>query len=449
MNKHIVSILNLALIALCLFSCKAKKTGVEDVFAAFPLEEIKNLVPANWEAKPDEANNRIEIVSTSNDEGTPYSKVSFVVYYKPDDDVFVSITATPNTDAEDFQALCFEGNLSDDKSNWQWTRYELYDFLMKDFLAENALADHADDKVLPYLDVDLSKDTVHCAINDFRFFRDVQQNLVEDSEYNEVFENTYLKYEYDFVWEGEGFKKYRSVRKDYDSLCAETALEVGDSAELEGSDYSHIFSVTALESTAVGESIEFTYTTSDYPFAGQFFYIKNSGIKKIRIEIDGNPICRVALSDTDKFQSFPIQKREVSKEGTRIRFVIEEIYPGENNGDVVFIPNMDETVTDPIQEKILKWDGVTMYVYGMMFLFTDANGGSFRANSIDITDFNIDDNEYFEMNTGDVPEGQDAGYSLKEAIKDKWYRVQYRTEEKELPGGVTGEYVTVVGIQEY
>ena len=71
---------------------------------------------------------------------------------------------------------------------------------------------------------------------------------------------------------------------------------------------------------------------------------ENSRVKKLKVIVNGKAVALIILNDTDEYQSFFIYHGEMEEEGklgTKIRFVIEEIYRGDKYDDTLishFVP---------------------------------------------------------------------------------------------------------------
>lgn len=71
---------------------------------------------------------------------------------------------------------------------------------------------------------------------------------------------------------------------------------------------------------------------------------ENSRVKKFKVVINNKTVAYVILNDTDEYQSFfiyPDGMEDEGKPGTKIRFVIEEIYRGDKYDDTLishFVP---------------------------------------------------------------------------------------------------------------
>jgi hypothetical protein len=265
----------------------------------------------------------------------------------------------------------------------------------KEFLLpEYKLTDFFDDRViLPrefqaqpakwYVDYDLAPTAINVTFNKWRYL----QNMSGDSSAAEgPMDPTLIKYMYTFKWNGEGFYEEKGKEPGYSEVLTFTSRVVSPTDGGPGEhefDCNHTVTVKSsstlpkqgsntyeaknvlelssgwsegVEGDGVGEWLEFTMTTNfrvgDEWHIGNGYnknkdaWQANNRVKKFKVLVDDQFVAYVMLSNVAAYQSFNISPPWIKnapqfKKGTKVKFIIEEVYKGSKFNDTIisyFVP---------------------------------------------------------------------------------------------------------------
>ena len=257
------------------------------------------------------------------------------------------------------------------------------------FLTENKLKDFFDDRVeLPrpynvqsakfYSDYELTPNGINVKLNKWAYMRDMGADSVDTEG---ALDPMMIKYRYVFKWNGEDFIEEKVKIAGYADVPTFTSrvIEVDENGPGEHEfDCGHTMTVKAsstlapqgkynynamnvltpelawsegVEGDGVGEWLEFTIVSSNL-YIGHDWHIgngytrskevwqANNKVKKFKVLVDDQLIGYVLLSNAAAYQSFNISPQWFKgsaefKKGTRIRFVIEEVYKGSRYDDTL------------------------------------------------------------------------------------------------------------------
>lgn len=368
-----------------------------EVVPALDMEERKQLLEKgeskNWKIdKLDIENNTIELIINDGEIRDTY--LTFVVF---SDSASGSIYAfTKEVYAQNWEVHLWKQSSSlGDVTKFEWIETEIPQVPLRDFFSEYAPFPEELTVVdaMPYIEITVSKEKIVYSINTWIFFKELP-------DLDENIWSSYIKYDYAFTWKDGKFETQRTVNKEFNPANESDGLPVinatvddeedPDGPGIDAFDCGFAFTATAssvlpaqgainyspsnvlrinteakqnsawsTEGSGIGQWIEFTDSTGSY-FLGNSYHVRNgyvkskeawknnSRVKKLKMFYNGSPVCHIILSDTDWFQSFSVPhlidkigETNEERKGTRIRFEIEEIYPGEKYNDTVisyFVP---------------------------------------------------------------------------------------------------------------
>jgi len=391
------------LFSVVLFACKSKEPvshenviTVKDVVAAFPVKKLTELIEEISDAELNELLQNGEspdwILTTTdsiNDQLVIRNKmaednsVTFVLYRTKGDSVLVGVQQlNAQIMSTKFWRYSFDAV---NKPDSVWASYAMPALNFEDFIAENVNLPqgYAGEEAAIYLDIKLLPDKVIFAINEWIFLREIANEY--ESDMNEL-SSSYVKYEWEWRWDGSRFTLSKTDSKDYEEAITVKAsvikenedgpgvnefdcphgVSVRASAELAPQNNSSYAAASVLDgkdetawavpSGGIGQWISFTIT-KDFRIGGSYqiktgytkskmLWNANNRVKKLKAFVNDKLTAHVLLQDTDDYQSFsirPIWSKELmtDKPGDVIRFEIEEIYKGTKYDDTLisyFVP---------------------------------------------------------------------------------------------------------------
>ncbi len=268
----------------------------------------------------------------------------------------------------------------------RWKLFPMPEVTLNDFLAEDVkLPDPFENaETSPYLDIFISKNSLRYQINKWNFLKEIADHY--QSQDDAALENSYVKYEFNFDWNGTEFTPRKTTLNEYQAEPTASAriveenpdgpginefdcahgVTVKASAELraQGANTylaSHVLNVNettawAVPDGGIGQSI--TFTIKENFLIGTTYQIRNgyikskdswkanNRVKKMKVFFNDKHIGYVLLQDSDSYQAFgidPVWKKDIllPKVGDQIRFEIEEIYKGDKYNDTLisyFVP---------------------------------------------------------------------------------------------------------------
>ncbi len=269
----------------------------------------------------------------------------------------------------------------------RWNQYQFTEYKVDSFFTEKVILPEAfrGDEATPYLDYQFSTKGVTVSLNKWSFMRDVESNSME---LGGPLDPAHVKYKYILTWNGENFTEEKVHEAGHEEMMTFTTSVIEPNPDGPGPhefDCPHGVTVTSssslknqgsasylpanmldanentawsegVEGNGVGEWIEFKIT-ADFLIGGSWLlsngYSKNKSlwdqnnrIQKLKILVDDQVVGFVMLANISAFQSFDIapswmRNAPTFKKGTRIRFIIEEVYKGSRFDDTVisyFVP---------------------------------------------------------------------------------------------------------------
>lgn len=269
----------------------------------------------------------------------------------------------------------------------RWSQYSLPDYKLDNFYDDRVVlpADFHGESAKPYLDFELQPASIVVSLNKWTYMRDLEADSIQSGG---PIDPTLIKYMYSFKWNGVAFDEERITEAGYTEALTFTSYVVENDEDGPGPhefDCGHGVSVTTsstlpkqgaysynaknltddsngtawaegVAGDGEGEWIEFTIT-SDF-LIGQSWQIgngynrskdvwqQNGRVKKMNVLVDDKLIGYVMLANVSAYQSFNISPSWLKdspayKKGTRIRFVIGEVYQGSKYDDTMisfFVP---------------------------------------------------------------------------------------------------------------
>jgi hypothetical protein len=386
-----------------LFSCNSASLKINDYISSFPLDSVSFL-------KTKILKEDLELLSRSKNSNnwkllkeTDYSMTAYNTMDNSDTIHFqifdsnngesVELAIKVNTDEN--QDLFFFSYLSEYKS-WFVNQNPFYLQPVKSFLADNAILPEtlASDKTLySYF---FKHDTIEIHLHDYLLKIKIESELnVLEDETPRFNKKNYVKYYYDYTWNGKDFTSIQKEWKWYhpvveigsylieqDSLLGATeegpgplywscpgGVDLSASSTLNDQGQINYKKENMLDhdnGTAWAEGAEGFGLEERIRFiirkdgVGETFnfingYTKNkvtwknnNRVKLLSCDINTVPHARILLRDTDKLQKFHLfpawLRSSGTKAGNRIQFYIEEVYAGEKYDDTaisLFMPEGD------------------------------------------------------------------------------------------------------------
>lgn len=312
------------------------------------------------------------------------NSVRFNVYRTPSR-VLVGVQQR-NAQISETELWEYRYNVNEDHPE-RWNQYLLSEYKIDSFFNENVILPEAfrGKSAGPYLEHEFSQKGLSISLNKWTFMRDLEsQSIAPEGPLDPAL----VKYKYLLNWDGLDFKEEKVGEAGYDSVMTFTArvfepspdgpgihefdcahgVSVRTSSTLKNQGRTNYRSSNMLdpnEGTAwsegvngggEGEWIEFTITEGYHIGASwqlsngytksKTLWEENSRVKKLKVMVDDTVVGYVMLANVLGYQSFniaPSWLREPPefRKGTKIRFVIEEVYKGTRFDDTVisyFVP---------------------------------------------------------------------------------------------------------------
>ncbi len=269
----------------------------------------------------------------------------------------------------------------------RWNQYLLSDYKIDSFFTEKIILPEVfrGDPASPYLDYQFSPKGLAISFNKWAFMRELESNSLE---IEGPLDPANIKYKYSLNWDGQNFIEKKINEAGYEETMTfitrviepspggpgphefdcPHGVTVTTSSTLKGQSSStyrpanmldpneHTAWAEGVDGGGVGEWIEFEITR-DVLIGGSWqlsngytktktLWDQNNRIKKFKVIVDDQVVGYVMLGNISTYQSFNIapswmRNTPAFKKGTRIRFVIEEVYRGSRFDDTVisyFVP---------------------------------------------------------------------------------------------------------------
>jgi hypothetical protein len=269
----------------------------------------------------------------------------------------------------------------------RWNQYLISDYKIDSFFTEKVILpdNFRGDPATPYLDYQFTPTGVAIKFNKWMFMRDMDGQSIE---LEGPLDPAHVKYKYVLTWDGLEFIEKKMTEAGFEEITTFTTMVFEQSPGGPGPhefDCPHGVTVTtsssltgqgsntylpsnmldASQNTAwaegvagdgIGEWIEFkitkdfrvgtTWQLSNGYNKSRGLWEQNSRVKKFKVVVDDQVLGYVMLANISTYQTFDIapswiRNTPAFKKGTRIRFVIEEVYPGSKFDDTAisyFVP---------------------------------------------------------------------------------------------------------------
>lgn len=264
----------------------------------------------------------------------------------------------------------------------QWTEWFMNEYKLRDFFDERVElpSPYNMQSAKFYLEYQLTPAAINIKFNKWNYMRDMDADSVDAVG---PLDPMLIKYRYSLKWNGEDFKEEKEKVAGYNDMITFTSDVIAIDEDEDGPgehefDCGHTVSVKAsstlpkqggynydaknvltlekawsegVEGDGVGEWLEFTITSAnlhigfDWHIGNGYTRTKevwqaNNRVKKFKVLVNDQPIGYVLLSNASAYQSFNIspswlKDAAVFKKGTRIKFVIEEVYKGSKFSDTL------------------------------------------------------------------------------------------------------------------
>lgn len=257
----------------------------------------------------------------------------------------------------------------------QWNQFLFTDYKVDSFFNEKVQLPEGirGNRAEPYLDYEFDRKGVTISLSKWRFMRDLESNSLQPEG---PLDPAQVKYKYLWNWTGEGFDEEKVNEAGYEDIITFTAQMAGeDENRAHKFDCPHGVKVMASStlgnhkasnvldenpatawsegaaSDGAGEWIEFTINSPNMQIGDRWqisngftktrsLWEENNRVKKFKVLVDDKVFAYVVLANIQAYQSFHIappwlKELPSFKKGTRIRFVIEEVYRGSKYNDAV------------------------------------------------------------------------------------------------------------------
>jgi hypothetical protein len=269
----------------------------------------------------------------------------------------------------------------------RWNQHLLPEFKFDNFFDERVALpkEFAGQPAQSYLNYEMTPASISVSLNKWLFMRELESNSMEPEG---PLDPALVKYIYVLSWNGDDFEERKVQEAGYSEILTFTTSVVDDpdygpgphefdcphgvtvktsSVLPKQGAYSYAASnmlddndatswAEGVKGDGVGEWIEFTIT-KDYRIGSSWqmgngytrnkdVWQANGRVKKMKVLIDDKVACYIMLSNIATYQSFSIAPYWLKdsaelKRGTKIKFVIEEVYKGSRYDDTVisyFVP---------------------------------------------------------------------------------------------------------------
>ncbi len=268
----------------------------------------------------------------------------------------------------------------------RWNQHLLPDYKLESFFDERVTlpGDFHGQSSKPYLDYKLGAASITISLNKWVFMRELELNSISLSG---SLDPALVKYKYVLNWNGDDFSEEKLKEAGYDEGLMFTSIvieprtdggpgvhefdcphgvSVKTSSKLDKQgnytyDASNLLTPQTawsegVEGEGIGEWVEFTITT-DFHIGSSWqigngntrnkeVWAANNRVKKMKVLVDEKVVGYVMLANAMAYQEFNIApgwltESPVFRKGTKIRFVIEEVYKGSKYNDTVisyFVP---------------------------------------------------------------------------------------------------------------
>lgn len=269
----------------------------------------------------------------------------------------------------------------------RWNQYLLTEYKIDSFFNEKIILPKSfqGKTAEPYLNYEFTPKGLTISINKWAFMRDLESNSLEPEG---PLDPAHVKYKYVLNWNGSDFMEEKVLEAGYDDVLTFTTRVVEPSPDGPGvHEFDCPHGVTVItsstlkdqgknsykpskmldpaegtawaegaEGSGVGEWIEFTIVEdfligNTWQFSNGYDKSKtsweeNNRVKKLKVIVDDTVVGYVMLANISTYQSFSITPswlRDTPSigKGTKIRFVIEEVYKGSRYDDTLisyFVP---------------------------------------------------------------------------------------------------------------
>lgn len=281
----------------------------------------------------------------------------------------------------------YKFNAGDDRPDERWNQYLLPDYKYESFFDERVLLPEQfrGKSAKPYLDCKFGQSAITISFNKWSFIRELEVDSVSPAG---ALDPALIKYRYLLNWNGTRFIEDKVKETGYSGeliFPGSIVEETKDGPGIHEFDCPHGVTVKTssilpkqgiynykpsnmldsaratawgegAEGNGEGEWIEFTIT-SNYLIGNSWqilngygrnkeVWAANNRIKKMKVLVDDQLIGYVMLANVSAFQEFNIapfwlKDAPSFRKGTRIRFVIEEVYKGTKYSDTLisyFVP---------------------------------------------------------------------------------------------------------------
>jgi hypothetical protein len=362
-------------------------TKIDELIAPISQDELAEVIndgkSERWTStRPSDDRQEIVIRNKS----APDNLVRFVLY---EGNPVVAVIAVQQENAQAVTTEVWEYRLkaTGDHADEQWNQYLMPDFKLENFFDERVVLpeEFRDKPATPYLDCKLGLSSITVSLNKWSFMRELEGNSVSPAG---ALDPALIKYNYVLNWNGDAFVEEKVKEAGYNDAIMFPSSIVEKSKDGPGMhefdcphgvsvktsstlakqgkhDYKAANMLDSARATAwaegadgngEGEWIEFTITSNflignSWQIAngytrGKEIWSANNRIKKMKVLVDDQLLGYVMLANVSAFQDFNIapfwlKDAPSFKKGTRIRFVIEEVYKGTKYSDTLisyFVP---------------------------------------------------------------------------------------------------------------
>jgi hypothetical protein len=378
-------------------SSKNQPAALKSIASQFPVSKIDELVEQisqeeladviadgkskGWTSTGPSADHQ-EIVVRSR--STPDNLVRFVLYQGNPIIAMIGIQQQ-NAQVVTTEVWEYRFNVNEDHPE-RWNQYLLPEYKLQSFFDERVVLpeEFRNQPAKPYLDYELGLSSITVSLNKWSFLRQLEGDSVSPAG---ALDPALIKYKYVLNWNGDDFVEERVNEAGYTGMLIFTSglvetrtdggpgphefdcpqgVSVKASSTLlnqDGGRYNASNMVKrseawseGVEGDGIGEWIEFTIT-SQYHIGNTWqiangnnrnkeLWNANNRIKKLKVLVDDQLVGYVMLANVFTYQEFDIAPNWLKdpplfRKGTKIRFIIEEVYKGAKNNNTLisyFVP---------------------------------------------------------------------------------------------------------------